>query len=293
MANGQHRALLHTNNKYNIYGAKHSNWIGRERDYEKSAGLADWLVWPFHKVDIASTSLFERIVMNAAIDGKSTLLAINVTVCACMCVRDEKKKQHTHTLPKCGPFGWKINKPTFCEEFFSSFIFRFNLIKELVALSAESLIPCVNDIGGFCPIHSIIIIIKSRSLKFGNVYGFYVCRPPNESWFHSGFNHRFAMCTYVEFYARSLTACMLPHKIYNNRFKRFRKQQHHTRQNKLWNELTTCFSGYRVQTKREKRPLTLDEIKYWIVNTLSVSVHTSNIHLPLFVFTFTLQSLRL
>lgn len=78
----------------------------------------------------------------------------------------------------------------------------------------------------------------------------------NELCFHFIFHH---LCVYMVLCvcacASARAPSMVPHKIYNNSLKRFRKQ-HHTRQNKLWNELTICFCVFlrlyhRVQTKWE------------------------------------------
>lgn len=109
-------------------------------------------------------------------------------------------------------------------------------------------IPCVNDIRHkrerVCCMFkrelvlyfffSLMATNKPPSLKFGNVYGFYVCRPLNELCFHFIF-HRLCVSIYVYMVLRVCAPCalsMLPHKIYNNSLKRFRKQ-HHTRQSKL------------------------------------------------------------
>lgn len=92
---------------------------------------------------------------------------------------------------------------------------------------------------------------KPPSLKFGNVCGFYVCRPPNELCFHFIF-YRLCVCVLV------LRVCLVrpiriaAHKIYNNSFGQFRKQ-HHTRQSQLWNELTICFCKFAFMLSRSNK----------------------------------------
>lgn len=156
--------------------------------------------------------------------------------------------------------GWKTNKPTclWYTHFFLSPIGGFFSLYLLLSFS-RPLFLCVNDIRhkrervwcvlctseNWCFIFfSLMATNQPPSLKFGNVYGFCVCRPRNELCFHFIF-HRLYICVYLRAYAgmRVCAFYSIPHKIYNNGLKRFRKQ-HHTRQSKLWNELTICFGFF-------------------------------------------------
>lgn len=61
-------------------------------------------------------------------------------------------------------------------------------------------------------------------------------------WMNRDFISLFAIWAHIHTQTCMYNCCAVrtvPHKIYNNSLKRFRKQ-HHTRQSKLWNELTIC-----------------------------------------------------
>lgn len=135
--------------------------------------------------------------MNVAANGKSALLAINVP-------EFEAKKHWMRYI------GWKTNKPTYLWYiyFFESLDITWAFF--LYLCFSRPHIPCVNDIRHkrervWCMFKRELVLYfffslmatnKPPSLKFGNVYGFYVCRPLNELCFHFIF-HRLCVFMYV------------------------------------------------------------------------------------------------